>query len=329
MEWLEQLKLVANACHWDESTKLVNLVTRLKGKAFAFYRSCDTRNRNQYSTLVEVVASSLFHDRKQKSGENVDSYAQDLKCLFYKAYPLAQQASAEMQDMGRSVLTNQIVAGLVSELKGKLAGKEGNFEQLLTLARFEEAKARDLQESRRHEETPATSKNNSATQARIPARWSETSRAPDTLSSSRSARCYECGVRGHRARDCPDRRRRNKDEEAQGGNTGRATKKKPVSAAIAKELTAKRLEGLRHHLREVEVELALQRKSVTMSGVTCDKSDSETVQLGSTVYVELEFEGSHVKALVDIGSPATIVSLDSLLNALAKGRPSDQTLREQ
>ena len=39
--------------------------------------------------------------------------------------------------MGRSVLTNQFVAGLLSELKGKLAGKEGNFEQLLTLARFQ------------------------------------------------------------------------------------------------------------------------------------------------------------------------------------------------
>ena len=88
-----------------------------------------------------------------------------------------------MQDMGRSVLTNQFVAGLVSELK-ELAGKEGNFEQLLTLAMFKEAKARDLWESRRHEETPATSKKNSATPA---ARGSETSRAPDTLFSSRSA----------------------------------------------------------------------------------------------------------------------------------------------
>ena len=149
VEWLEQLELVAGACHWDESAKLVNLVTRLKGQAFAFYRSCDTQKRNQYSALVEelkkrftpvriqAVQSSLFHDRKQKPGENIDTYAQELKCLFYEAYPLAQQVSAEMQDMGGSVLTNQFVAGLLSELKGKLAGKEGNFEQLLTLARFE------------------------------------------------------------------------------------------------------------------------------------------------------------------------------------------------
>ena len=90
---LEQLELVANACHWDESTRLVNLVTRLNGQAVAFYRSCDTRKRNQCTTLVKKrftpvhIQSSLFQDRKQKSGENVDSYAQDLKCLFYMAYP--------------------------------------------------------------------------------------------------------------------------------------------------------------------------------------------------------------------------------------------------
>ena len=37
IEWLEKFQLVANACHWDESTKLVNLVSRLKGQAFTFY----------------------------------------------------------------------------------------------------------------------------------------------------------------------------------------------------------------------------------------------------------------------------------------------------
>ena len=89
---------------------------------------------------IQAVQSSLFHDRKHKLGESVDTYAQELKCLFYEAYPLAQQASAEMQDMGRSVLSNQFVAGLVHEMKSELAEKEGNFEQLLVLAWFEEAK---------------------------------------------------------------------------------------------------------------------------------------------------------------------------------------------
>ena len=45
-----------------------------------------------------------MHDRKQKPGEAVDSYAQDLKCLFYKAYPLAQQANANW--LGRRAILN-------------------------------------------------------------------------------------------------------------------------------------------------------------------------------------------------------------------------------
>jgi hypothetical protein len=89
---------------------------------------------------IQAIQSSLFHDRKQKSGESVDTYAQVLKFLFYQAYPLARQATSETQDMGRSVLANQFVSGLQSDLKSKLAGKEGGFKQLLAYARFVEAK---------------------------------------------------------------------------------------------------------------------------------------------------------------------------------------------
>ena len=85
------VKLVANACRWDEPTKLV---THLKGPAFSFYRSCDLKKRNHYSTRgsprcvfkLSRVACSITESKK-------------LKCLFRKAYPLVQQASIETQDM--------------------------------------------------------------------------------------------------------------------------------------------------------------------------------------------------------------------------------------
>ena len=54
-------------------------------------------------------------------------------------------------------------------------------------------------------------------------------------------------------------------------------------------------------------------------------SDSTSVKLGPAVYAEIEFEGYPVRALVDTGSPATIMSLDCMLSALAEGRPRDQT----
>ena len=39
-EWHEQLEMVANVCRWSEQVKLMNIATRLKGEAYAFYHSC-------------------------------------------------------------------------------------------------------------------------------------------------------------------------------------------------------------------------------------------------------------------------------------------------
>ena len=74
----------------------------------------------------------------------MDTFAQELRSLFRKAYPPAQRGSEEAETMGRAVLANQFLAGLHPELKGKLAGQEGTFDQLLARARFEEAKLRDF-----------------------------------------------------------------------------------------------------------------------------------------------------------------------------------------
>ena len=46
--------------------------------------------------------------------------------------------------MGKSVLAYQFISGLLPELKQKVAGLEGYFEQQLSRARFEEAKRHEL-----------------------------------------------------------------------------------------------------------------------------------------------------------------------------------------
>ena len=68
-------------CQWSEHVQLVNIATRLKGEAYAFYRSCTSTQRASYPLLVEQlskrftpvqiqsVQSSLFHDRKQRRGD--------------------------------------------------------------------------------------------------------------------------------------------------------------------------------------------------------------------------------------------------------------------
>lgn len=45
--------------------------------------------------------------------------------------------------MGKAVLASQFITGLRGDIKAKLAGCDGDLEQLLVKARFEEAKIRD------------------------------------------------------------------------------------------------------------------------------------------------------------------------------------------
>ena len=147
---------MAELCQWSARAKLVHLTTRLRGQAFAFYHSCSAEEKASYDRLVaeltkrftpvriQAVQTSKFHERKQQSGETVDTFAQDLKKLFHKAYPSSTRGSKEVEEMGQSVLSSQFVAGLVPELKTTVAGLEGGLEKLLTKARFEEAKIRDL-----------------------------------------------------------------------------------------------------------------------------------------------------------------------------------------
>ena len=147
-EWIERLELVANVSRWDDQTKLVNVATRLRGSALRFYRSCPPQQRSSSAELMrkrftpvclQSVQSSLFHERKQKRDppETVDTYAQELRKLFHRAYPTAQQ---EEGGMGENVLAYQFIAGLIDPLKAKLIGTKGTFEELLTKARFEEAR---------------------------------------------------------------------------------------------------------------------------------------------------------------------------------------------
>lgn len=58
-DWKERFEMVAEAYHWDKRTKLVNLVTRLCGQAYSFYRSCDGSQRSCYEKLVEQL--TMFH----------------------------------------------------------------------------------------------------------------------------------------------------------------------------------------------------------------------------------------------------------------------------
>ena len=48
-------------------------------------------------------------------------------------------------------------------------------------------------------------------------------------------------------------------------------------------------------------------------------------QLGPTLMSEVQVEGVPVQALLDTGSPATIISLDLIVQVLAERKPKEQT----
>ena len=73
---------------------------------------------------------------------------------------------------------------------------------------------------------------------------------------------------------------------------------------------------LRHQLQKVEVDVALTESAVTMYGAL--SSGTNDACLGPVLTVEVECEGTSIKALVDTRSPVMIVSLRFLVNALAR-----------
>ena len=283
-EWLEQLELVATLLKWDEPSRLVHLVTRLKGQARAFYRSCPSTVKESYGALVQelrrrfkpvrlpAVQTSLFHQRVQGEKESVDEYAQALRKLFLKAYPVAFQGTSEAEGMGKSVLCNQFVAGLAVGIQRKLAGDSGTFDELLVRARFEEAKSRELdgkaqgrsvKTSGEKSTHPVTSGNTGGVKTR------------DRRNLSTTYTCHGCGSANHFVRNCPLRRRGEAKE------TQVRTKHKVNGLDIEKGLTTMKTLGVQ---------------------------SGQGLKIGRRWETEVLVADQEVRALIDTGSPVSVIS---------------------
>ena len=315
--WREQFEMVASVSHWDPQTKLVNLTTRLKGQAYTFYRSCAPHQRSSYDLLVaelmkrftpvrlQSVQSSLFHERKQKTIESVDAYAQDLRRLFHLAYPRAQQGSQEAEDMGRSVLASQFVAGLLPDIKLKLAGVEGSLDELLVKARFQEAKLRDLAGISSMVVTKKPSVPTSQHKGFVTNRASE-----NQVRSKPGVKCFHCQGTGHFAKHCPLKGRA-VPEESRGRSQWMANKergaRKVATIAVTsgdqpvdEKMKRQRIAELRRQLQEAQVE-EMMAAVVAKMHVLQPGEQQNIVPLGPTLMAEVKFEGRPVQALLDTG----------------------------
>ena len=121
--------------------------------------------------------------------------------------------------MGKSVLPSPFVAGLRHKIKIKLAGTDGTIYQLLTKARFEEAKTKELGLVR---DTPPTTSTKQAIAARTPGRVPLAGQGPQSGryfqpdTGQRAQRnsnntCHSCGGGGHYRRQCPFNRPTSKE----------------------------------------------------------------------------------------------------------------------
>ena len=321
-DWLEQFEVIADAFGWSQRVRLIGLTTRLKGPALDYYRTCPPESKETYKKLKEslsscfvpvrlqAVQSCQFSERKQLAGESVDVYAQDLRRLFSLAYPDAVKDASPEGKMGRLVLASQFVAGLRTELKEKLAGVEGDIDQLLVKARFEEAKRRELHLDQ--EESKRAKPGDSANTVRMGSGRSRTLKPHSDHSTNVRGRgkdmsqivCHHCGGKGHMQRSCP-LKGRTEPVEASGKRDSKEVK----------ELTASRKDALEEELAELKT-----------LGV-CARAGE--LAIGPRVEVEVLVDGLPVKALVDTGSPVTILSSSCFFQIHKSQTPEGEDWKER
>ena len=232
-----------------------------------------------------------------------------------------QEGNAATESMGRSVLSSQFVAGLLPPLKSKLAGVEGDFEKLLVKARFEEAKLREFASSSAPPKKVSINPENkpgnqSQSENQSQSNKSENKSQPTEATRDRrhpsGLRCDICDSPNHLRRRCPFRRR-GAPGEASGSN-------QRVSAVVESAQDSKGSLAK----QEEELDVVLGEATALMHGVAATDA-TESVKLGPVITTDVQIEGEKVSALVDTGSPVTIVSLRRLVKILAKKRQPHQS----
>ena len=217
-------------------------------------------------------------------------------------------------------------------------GLEGSMDELIMKARFEEAKTKEFAAARTSVPFPrrlsAPHGDPVTTSTPGPARnsWkskpdirTEERHGSDPVRSGRSGirKCFNCGLEGHLAHACTYRKPTRGDQEAHGRRTVSMVtlEKKPEKRA-----TEERIAEMKQELQKAELAAAIEAAGTlnTMEAT----GDAPGARLGPTVCTPIEVNGITTKALIDTGSPATIISLAFVLRVLAGERTSDQTLEE-
>ena len=208
---------------------------------------------------------------------------------------------------------------------------EGSFEQLLMRAHFEEAKLRELRLI-----TPQRGSTDTGSTTTSPATTNTAngmSRQPQQRGQVK--RCFICNQQSHLAKQCPQQQRgrpmeSQEQSQANRGNTipitNCITPAKEGTLSVAKE----KVTDLKKQLQTAELQETLPSKTATINGL-CLLENECNPSLGPTISKEVILEDKPIKALVDTGSPVTIVFIDLLeilLNKHAVDQPPEDWCNE-
>ena len=258
----------------------------------------------------------------------MDQFAQDLQKLYNLAYAGATSEGPQAERMGQTLLANQFITGLRSDLKRKLIGTEGSLEELVLKARFEEAKTRELVGDKPRTSVPNRTQRPSpmsapptTTSSSLPR--STPNSSPAGAPSGTRLKCYNCGLDGHMARNCPYPRRGRRDEEAHGPTQTQyplrtGAPQKTMSALVGEEdSTRTKVEQPSKRLQDLEEKLTRENQTRVLNSVAAEPGVGDS-RLGPSVTTKVFVNGVPTQALIDTGPPATVVSLQFALDIFVR-----------
>ena len=342
--WHESFEERALLMGWTPEQKLCQLKAHLEKTALQVFRMMPETERTKYDAAVTALKKrfrrveiqelrGLEFCRKLQGDESVEQLGMDLQRMARRAFSNMPEAEFNRLLKGRFFQALQV------KWQRKLGAPkpDESFQDLYDRARLLEQYEKQYSDTVAVRNESQVPKPNPATRNRGPVAAKPKSQAQPQVSSATTASstlpqrpsdgvskkqftCYRCHGVGHLARNCTRPPRSAKQQESPGRSDTSNSRVSAVEAShIADDLTVEQLEELLSRKRLVEEQKGLKDKLSTVSAVTASATDVGAI--GPTLFLSVSIEGEKVEAMVDCGSPTTIISR-SLLYSIARNMQS-------